>query len=61
MKKSIYHDIITQIEQDFNDPVRSVCRDLFLFLVSKDAKNINHFTYKTLINGLTYLTDTKDD
>ena len=51
MKKIEKCDIFKQIEQDFNDPARYVCRTLLLFLTSENARNIKHFTYKTLING----------
>ncbi|KZR33156.1 hypothetical protein [Enterobacter genomosp. S] len=51
MKKIEMCDIFRQIEQDFKDPARYVCRTLFLFLTSENARKVKHFTYKTLING----------
>lgn len=51
MKKKELCDIFRQIEQDFKDPARYVCRTLFLFLTSEHASKLKHFTYKTLING----------
>jgi hypothetical protein len=54
-------DILSQIEEDFNDPTRYVCRALFLFLISKDARQIKHYTYKTLINGSGLDLETPED
>lgn len=61
MKKMKKCDMFKQIEEDFNDPIREVCRTLFLFLISDNARTITHYTYKTLINGSGIDVSTSDD
>lgn len=51
MNISEKHLIIERIDQDLQDPVKSVCLQILCFLLSEDASNLKHITFKTIITG----------
>ncbi len=45
------HDVYDKIQRDLDGPLESLCRDVVVFLVSKQAKSLKHITYVSLVNG----------
>jgi len=48
-------DIFDRIQNDLEGPVFYLCRDVVSFLISDNAKKLNHITYHTLLNGVEIL------